>query len=102
MTREWNVSSIDLYIKGIEENSRAFEIEYLDQTTRYNEFIITTIRTVWGTPIEKLKQIAVEQSEQDAGEQGGRGKKGGARLRLLAALGIFISDSIMSDLLWVD
>lgn len=43
--------------KGIEEDSRAFEIEYLDQTTRYNEFIITTIRTVWGTPIEKLKQM---------------------------------------------
>ena len=55
-TREWNVSSIDLYIKGIEGNQRDFETENLDQTTRYNEFIITTIRTVWGTPIEKLKQ----------------------------------------------
>ena len=57
MTREWNVSSIDTYIKGIEEDCRAFETEYLDPTTRYNEFIITTIRTVWGTPIEKLKQM---------------------------------------------
>lgn len=46
-TREWNVSSIDLYIKGIEGNQRDFETENLDQTTRYNEFIITTIRTVW-------------------------------------------------------
>ena len=48
---------IDTYIKGIEEDCRAFETEYLDPTTRYNEFIITTIRTVWGTPIEKLKQM---------------------------------------------
>lgn len=54
-TREWNVSSTDLYIKGIERNQRDFETENLDQTTRYNEFIITTIRTIWGTPIEKLK-----------------------------------------------
>ena len=45
-TREWNVSSIDLYIKGIEGNQRDFETENLDQTTRYNEFIITTIRTI--------------------------------------------------------
>lgn len=107
MTREWNVSSIDLYIKGIEENRRAFEIEYLDQTTRYNEFIITTIRTVWGTPIEKLKQTFGNELWEYCRKmaapylENGKLEEHDGALRLTRE-GIFISDSIMSDLLWVD
>ena len=104
MTREWNVSSIDTYIKGIEENSRAFEIEYLDQTTRYNEFIITTIRTVWGTPIEKLKQMfgneMWEYCQRMAAPylKNGKLEEHDETLRLTRQR-IFISDSIKSYLL---
>ena len=107
MTREWYVSSIDTYIKGIEETSRAFDIEYLDQTTRYNEFIITTIRTVWGTPIEKLKQMFGNEMWEYCQRMAAPYLKNGnleahdGALRLTRE-GIFISDSIMSDLLWVD
>lgn len=107
MTREWNASSIDLYIKGIEENRRAFEIEQLDQTTRYNEFIITTIRTMWGTPLEKLKQTFGNELWEYCRKmaapylQNGKLEEYDGALRLTRE-GIFISDSIMSDLLWVD
>ncbi|WP_175628459.1 radical SAM family heme chaperone HemW [Bacteroides acidifaciens] len=107
MTREWNVSSIDLYIKGIEENRRAFDIEQLDQATRYNEFIITTIRTVWGTPIEKLKQTFGNELWEYCRKmaapylENGKLEEHEGALRLTRE-GIFISDSIMSDLLWVD
>lgn len=107
MTRDWNVSSIDLYIKGIEENRRAFEIEQLDQTTRYNEFIITTIRTMWGTPLEKLKQTFGNELWEYCRKmaapylQNGKLEEQDGALRLTRE-GIFISDSIMSDLLWVD
>ena len=106
-TREWNVSSIDRYIKGIEENQRAFEIEYLDKTTRYNEFIITTIRTVWGAPIEKLKQTFGNELWEYCRKmaapylENGKLEIHDGALRLTRE-GIFISDSIMSDLLWVD
>ena len=107
MTREWNVSSIDLYIKGIEENQRAFEIEHLDLVTRYNEFIITTIRTVWGTPIEKLQQTFGHELWEYCRKmaapylENGKLEVHDGALRLTRE-GIFISDSIMSDLLWVD
>lgn len=107
MTREWNASSIDLYIKGIEVNRRAFEIEQLDQTTRYNEFIITTIRTMWGTPLEKLKQTFGNELWEYCRKmaapylQNGKLEEYDGALRLTRE-GIFISDSIMSDLLWVD
>ena len=106
-TREWNISSIDAYIKGIEEHQRAFEIEYLDQTTRYNEFIITTIRTTWGAPIEKLKQMFGNEMWEYCRRMAapyldnGKLEEHNGALRLTRK-GIFISDSIMSDLLWVD
>lgn len=106
-TREWNVSSIDLYIKGIEGNQRDFETENLDQTTRYNEFIITTIRTIWGTPIEKLKQEFGNELWEYCRKmsapylENGKMEVHEGALRLTRE-GIFISDSIMSDLLWVN
>ena len=106
-TREWNVSSIDLYIKGIEGNRRDFETESLNQTTRYNEFIITTIRTVWGTPIEKLKQEFGNELWEYCRKmsapylENGKLEVHEGALRLTRE-GIFISDSIMSDLLWVN
>lgn len=106
-TREWNVSSIDLYIKGIEGNRRDFETESLNQTTRYNEFIITTIRTVWGTPIEKLKQEFGNELWEYCRKMSAPYLENGkleiheGALRLTRE-GIFISDSIMSDLLWVN
>ena len=102
-TREWNISSIDRYIKGIEEGQRVFETEYLGPTTRYNEFIITTMRT----PIEKLKQLfGIEMWEYCRKMatpylKNGKLEEYEGDLRLTRE-GIFISDSIMSDLLWVD
>lgn len=106
-TREWNVSSIGTYIKGIEENRRAFETEFLDPATRYNEFIITTMRTAWGTPIEKLKQEFGNEMWDYCRKMAapylmnGKLEVHDGALRLTRE-GIFISDSVMSDLLWVD
>ncbi len=106
-TREWNVSSIDTYIKGIEENRRSFETEFLDPATRYNEFIITTMRTAWGTPIEKLKQEFGNEMWDYCRKMAapylanGKLEVHDGALRLTCE-GIFISDSVMSDLLWVD
>lgn len=106
-TREWNVSSINSYIKGIEENQRVYEIESLDLTTRYNEFIITTIRTMWGTPIEKLKLMFGNEKWEYCKKMAtpylktGKLEQKDGVLRLTRE-GIFISDSIMSDLLWID
>lgn len=105
--REWNISSIDRYIKGIEENQREFETEYLDLITRYNEFIITTMRTVWGTPIHEIKEKFGDEMWKYCRKiaapylESGKLEENNGVLRLTRE-GIFISDSIMSDLLWVD
>ena len=44
---------------GGKEGLQPVQKTIIDRCVRlvYNEFIITTMRTVWGTPIEKLKQL---------------------------------------------
>lgn len=49
-TREWNTASLEGYIKSIEEGHRSSETEILDKVTRYNEYIMTSLRTMWESP----------------------------------------------------
>jgi len=51
-TRQWNVSNNALYIKGIDENKLNFELEELSDSQRYNEYILTSLRTIWGTSLD--------------------------------------------------
>ncbi len=46
--REWNVSSITDYLKSMNEGIIPSESEVLTQTDRYNEYIMTGLRTMWG------------------------------------------------------
>lgn len=106
-SRQWNIASLDEYIKGMLEEKPTFEIEELDLYTRYNDFIITRIRTEWGMPIhqlqsefgEKLYQYCLRMAKPHL-EQGTLEIANGT-LRLTRK-GIFISDGIMSDMLWVE
>ena len=54
-SRQWNVSSLDKYLEGIRTGQLDFEIEDLDLYTRYNDFVITSIRTCWGMPLSQLR-----------------------------------------------
>lgn len=106
-SRQWNIASLDDYIKGITEGSSVSEIEELDLYTRYNDFVITTIRTCWGMPLDRLKEnfgealyryclrMAAPHLQQGTLEITEDTLK-------LTEQGIFISDGIMSDMLWVD
>ncbi len=106
-TRQWNVSSLDKYIVGMEKGIPDFEIEELDVTTRYNDFVITSLRTMWGLSLNRLeeefgtefKQYCLENAQTylDSGKLEIRDNT-----LFLSKEGIFISDGIMSDLLWVE
>lgn len=47
-SRRWNVSSISKYLDGLENDLPYFESEILSEQDRYNDFIITGLRTIWG------------------------------------------------------
>jgi len=54
-SRQFNVSNNSLYRKAIESNTVPFEREVLTRENRINEYLFTTLRTVWGCDLEKIK-----------------------------------------------
>ncbi len=53
--RSWNVSNNTKYAKSIQQNKLPSEIETLTVTDRFNEYIMTGLRTIWGVSLEKVK-----------------------------------------------
>ena len=107
VSRQWNVSDITVYLAALEKENPFYEREELDEKTRYNDFIITSLRTMKGINILRMKekfgeklsayclQHAITFINRNLLEQKDN------HLRLTEE-GIFISDGIMSELLWVD
>jgi len=54
--RAWNVSNNALYLKAIEENILPIEWEVLSKIDRYNEYIMTGLRTIWGISLERIEK----------------------------------------------
>jgi oxygen-independent coproporphyrinogen-3 oxidase len=54
--RGWNVSNNALYIKSIQENKLPIEIETLTKTDRYNEYVMTGLRTIWGVSLDQIEE----------------------------------------------
>ncbi|MBB3124051.1 oxygen-independent coproporphyrinogen-3 oxidase [Mesoflavibacter sabulilitoris] len=53
--RAWNVKNNSIYIKKIEANQLPLEIETLSQNDKYNEFVMTGLRTIWGVSLSKIE-----------------------------------------------
>ncbi len=55
-SRQWNVSNNNLYIKHVTEKKDSyFEREVLTEKERFNEYILTSLRTIWGVDLNYLK-----------------------------------------------
>ncbi|MDH3381692.1 MAG: radical SAM family heme chaperone HemW [Flavobacteriaceae bacterium] len=54
--RGWNVRNNAKYIKALQENRVPMEIESLSKTDKYNEYVMTGLRTIWGVSIEKVER----------------------------------------------
>lgn len=59
--RSWNIANNTLYLKAIQENNLPNEVEELTKTDRYNEYIMTGLRTIWGV---SLKRVELEFGER--------------------------------------
>ena len=57
VSRQWNISNNPTYIKYIDEKNDAyFEKEILTEKERFNEYILTALRTIWGVNLNYLKK----------------------------------------------
>lgn len=54
--RSWNIANNTKYIKAIKEKTLPNEIEKLSKTDKYNEYIMTGLRTIWGVSLKKIEQ----------------------------------------------
>jgi len=48
VSRQFNVANNTKYIKGIQEGKPDFELEVLTKANKFNEYIMTGLRTLWG------------------------------------------------------
>lgn len=105
-SRQWNIADINTYIKALNEGGKFFETENLDIYSHYNDYILTSLRTMWGADIayirekfgERLSEYFLKNADKyiDSGDIESRDGK-----YIINEKGIFISDGIMSDLMWV-
>ena len=106
-SRSWNVRSLLRYNKGAEGGHFEREVEQLSAQERYNEFILTGLRTMWGINLQELeKRFGVELLDYCMNNvqpylNRGLVRQEGSKL-ILTREGFFISDGIMSDLMRVD
>ncbi|MFT4669241.1 MAG: oxygen-independent coproporphyrinogen-3 oxidase [Flavobacteriaceae bacterium] len=54
-TRSWNINNNTKYIKGIEAGSLPIEREVLSKKDKFNEYIMTGLRTKWGLSLKKIE-----------------------------------------------
>ena len=106
VSRQWNVASLSAYIDGIRQGKPDFEVEELDLYTRYNDFVLTSIRTCWGMSLSHLRSMYGEELYRYCLRMAKPHLEQGVLeisedILKLTRKGIFISDGIMSDLMWV-
>ncbi len=53
--RSWNVRNNSKYLKALQQNELPKEIEDLSVTDKYNEYIMTGLRTIWGVSLLKIE-----------------------------------------------
>ena len=56
-TRRWNISNNAVYLKKIYDNEKYFESELLNSSERYNETVMTSLRTAKGIDTDQVKAL---------------------------------------------
>ncbi len=54
--RSWNISNNTKYIKAIQDGVLPQEVEELSINDRFNETIMTGLRTIWGVSLDQIEQ----------------------------------------------
>ncbi len=107
VSRQWNISNNALYIQSIEKNKLNFEEEILTTTQKYNEYILTSLRTIWGTDLTYIetafgkdyKNYCIKESERYIMEENLLNKE---NKLFLSDKGKLLADKIASDLFYIE
>ena len=105
-SRQWNIADIKEYIKGVENGTLNFEVEHLNEVERYNDAILTRLRTADGLPLawmrekfsDRLNTYMLRTAKKEIAL--GNLKETNGHLSLTEK-GIFISDAVIRELIYV-
>ncbi|PKQ63619.1 hypothetical protein BZG02_09405 [Labilibaculum filiforme] len=105
--REWNIANNYKYITAIRNNESFSEKEDLSEYDRFNDFVLTSLRTYWGMDLElvrtdfgeKLYQHCILKTKKYLSSEHIRQEKNSI---ILNDKGVFVSNDIMSDFFWVE
>ncbi|MDA3891056.1 MAG: radical SAM family heme chaperone HemW [Salinivirgaceae bacterium] len=102
--RLWNLANLGKYLNGINENEKYFESETLSEIDKYNEYLMTWLRTLWGVNIEKVGELfgqyrrnSLVKSLKPFIDANSLYMKEGCAV--LTDEGVFITDTILADLM---
>lgn len=102
-SRSWNIADIKQYIQGMANSQRLYEEERLDSDTRYNDAITVALRTSRGLDLQALspkhRTYCLENAQRYL-DDGLLERTQDNRLRLTRR-GLFVSDMIMSNLIYL-
>ena len=103
-SRQWNIASLPDYIEGITKGAPNIEKELIDERTRYNDYILTRLRTIWGIQISVFLKIFGRErlmfllQQANPFLQTGLMKKDEENLKI-SRKGILLTDGIISGLM---
>lgn len=105
-SRQWNVANNAQYVRGIEAGNPAFEVEHLTAAQRYNEYVMTSLRTMWGCQLQAVEAFGGTFSEHFYRQVlpfVASGQVSASRSRYaLTDEGRLMADHIAAELFWVD
>ncbi len=101
-SRQWNIRDLKGYIKSVKTGRPFFEREELDIKKRFNEYIMTSLRTMWGVDLEYVEEIFEKEGYDYVVNLAGKFRDYGLmRLEkkslVLTNQGKLISDNIISE-----
>ena len=101
-SRQWNISDIKKYITAVNSEKSFFEREELDIKKRFNEYIMTSLRTMWGIDLVYVEKIFEKEGYDYIMNTAGKFKEYGLMKQenkslILTNQGKMISDNIISE-----
>jgi len=101
-SRQWNVRDLKGYIRAINGGKAFFESEELDKRTRFNEYIMTSLRTMWGIDLEYVEKAFDKEGYDYVVNLSGKFRNYGLmnmekKNLVLTNQGKMISDNIISE-----
>lgn len=104
--RSWNPPNTTKYIRSISQGNLPLESEQLTPAQRYDEYLMTSLRTMWGCDLKKVKEGWGEEKRKEIENQSLRFIDQGLMIRkdshlILTEKGRLFADRIAGDLFWV-